>query len=53
MQVINLKYPVAASQIPAGPIVLALGFFDGVHRDINKSSPLRVKPPKLRGPSSQ
>ena len=32
MQVINLKYPVAASQIPAGPIVLALGFFDGVHR---------------------
>ena len=32
MQVINLKYPVAASQIPSGPIVLALGFFDGVHR---------------------
>ncbi|WP_047999856.1 riboflavin biosynthesis protein RibF [Lactiplantibacillus herbarum] len=32
MQVINLKYPVVASQIPAGPIVLALGFFDGVHR---------------------
>lgn len=32
MQVINLTYPYAASQIPAGPIVLALGFFDGVHR---------------------
>lgn len=32
MQVINLKYPVALSQIPEGPIVLALGFFDGVHR---------------------
>mgnify|MGYP001287468880 FL=1 len=32
MQVIKLTYPVTASQIPAGPIVLALGFFDGVHR---------------------
>ena len=32
MQVINLKYPVASGQIPDGPIVLALGFFDGVHR---------------------
>ncbi|MFC6181869.1 riboflavin biosynthesis protein RibF [Lactiplantibacillus daowaiensis] len=32
MQVIKLDYPYAANQIPAGPIVLALGFFDGVHR---------------------
>jgi len=32
MQVINLTYPYDASLIPAGPIVLALGFFDGVHR---------------------
>ncbi|BDZ31040.1 riboflavin biosynthesis protein RibF [Lactiplantibacillus sp. WILCCON 0030] len=32
MQVINLSYPYVASQIPAGAITLALGFFDGVHR---------------------
>lgn len=32
MQVINLTYPVVAAKIPTGPIVLALGFFDGVHR---------------------
>ncbi|AVK63146.1 riboflavin biosynthesis protein RibF [Lactobacillus sp. CBA3606] len=32
MQVINLTYPDVTSQIPAGPVVLALGFFDGVHR---------------------
>ncbi|VDG20574.1 riboflavin biosynthesis protein RibF [Lactobacillus pentosus] [Lactiplantibacillus mudanjiangensis] len=32
MQVIKLNYPDAANQIPADPIVLALGFFDGVHR---------------------
>lgn len=32
MQVINLQYPVDFNQIPAGPSVLALGFFDGVHQ---------------------
>ncbi|RRK11170.1 riboflavin biosynthesis protein RibF [Lactiplantibacillus garii] len=32
MQVINLQYPVDRRLIPAGPSVLALGFFDGVHR---------------------
>ncbi|MFB9769303.1 riboflavin biosynthesis protein RibF [Lactiplantibacillus modestisalitolerans] len=32
MQVINLTYPVSANQIPNVPVVLALGFFDGVHR---------------------
>lgn len=32
MQVIDIMPPLQAAQVPAGPIVLALGFFDGVHR---------------------
>lgn len=32
MQVINLSEPYNKNLIPAGPVVLALGFFDGVHR---------------------
>ena len=32
MQVINLSAPYDKKQIPAGPVILALGFFDGVHR---------------------
>ena len=32
MQVIKIHHPLAKRLIPAGPIVLAMGFFDGVHR---------------------
>ena len=32
MKVIALEYPVDDGKIPAGPCVLAMGFFDGVHR---------------------
>lgn len=32
MQVIDIHPPLAADQVPSQPIVLALGFFDGVHR---------------------
>lgn len=32
MKVISLEYPLIQGQIPDGPCVLAMGFFDGVHR---------------------
>ena len=32
MQVIKIHHPLEKRLIPAGPIVLAMGFFDGVHR---------------------
>lgn len=32
MQVIRIHHPLDPHQIPAGPVVLAMGFFDGVHR---------------------
>ncbi len=32
MQIIKLEEPFDKAQIPAGSVVLALGFFDGVHR---------------------
>lgn len=32
MQVIDIHPPLAAAVVPSQPIVLALGFFDGVHR---------------------
>lgn len=32
MEVITLEYPVDSAKIPAGQCVLAMGFFDGVHR---------------------
>lgn len=32
MEIINLHHPYQKGQIPAEPVVLALGFFDGVHR---------------------
>ncbi|MBB1123510.1 riboflavin biosynthesis protein RibF [Limosilactobacillus albertensis] len=32
MQVIKIHHPFDKKMIPAGPIVLAMGFFDGVHR---------------------
>ncbi|MEG2504488.1 MAG: adenylyltransferase/cytidyltransferase family protein, partial [Carnobacterium sp.] len=31
MKVINIHHPYEASQIPNEDVVLALGFFDGVH----------------------
>ena len=31
MQVIYLRHPYRPEQIPDGPVVLAMGFFDGVH----------------------
>lgn len=31
MEVINIHHPYQEKQIPEGPIVLALGYFDGVH----------------------
>ncbi|WP_267201827.1 riboflavin biosynthesis protein RibF [Limosilactobacillus kribbianus] len=32
MQVIKIHHPLDPQLIPAGPVVLAMGFFDGVHR---------------------
>lgn len=32
MQVIRVHHPIDPRIIPAGPVVLAMGFFDGVHR---------------------
>ena len=32
MQVIKIQHPLDHRLIPAGPVVLAMGFFDGVHR---------------------
>lgn len=32
MEVIRIHHPMDPTLIPAGPIVLAMGFFDGVHR---------------------
>lgn len=32
MQVIRVHHPIDPQIIPAGPVVLAMGFFDGVHR---------------------
>lgn len=32
MQVIKVHHPIDHKIIPAGPVVLAMGFFDGVHR---------------------
>lgn len=32
MQVIHIHHPLDPQQIPEGPVVLAMGFFDGVHR---------------------
>ncbi|MDO4903830.1 MAG: riboflavin biosynthesis protein RibF [Limosilactobacillus sp.] len=32
MQQVKLTYPLNKDQIPDGPVVLAMGFFDGVHR---------------------
>lgn len=32
MQVIKIRHPLNQALIPAGPVVLAMGFFDGVHR---------------------
>lgn len=31
MEIINIHHPYAKEQIPSDPVVLALGFFDGVH----------------------
>ncbi|WP_242361026.1 riboflavin biosynthesis protein RibF [Limosilactobacillus antri] len=32
MRVIKIHHPLDKSLVPAGPVVLAMGFFDGVHR---------------------
>lgn len=32
LQVINIRHPFNPDQIPTGKVVLAMGFFDGVHR---------------------
>ena len=32
MQVIKIHHPFDPALIPAGPVVLAMGFFDGIHR---------------------
>lgn len=32
MQVIKIHHPLDPALVPAGPVVLAMGFFDGVHR---------------------
>ena len=32
MQVIKIHHPFDPELIPAGPVVLAMGFFDGIHR---------------------
>ncbi|MGN1291369.1 MAG: hypothetical protein ACI4UI_01310, partial [Levilactobacillus brevis] len=32
MDVIRIHHPLDARQIPDEPVVLAMGFFDGVHR---------------------
>lgn len=32
MQVIKIQHPLNPTLVPAGPVVLAMGFFDGVHR---------------------
>ena len=32
MKIIKLRHPYQANEIPEDEVVLALGFFDGVHR---------------------
>lgn len=32
MEVFHIHHPLRPHQLPAGPVVLAMGFFDGVHR---------------------
>ncbi|KRN45347.1 riboflavin biosynthesis protein RibF [Limosilactobacillus ingluviei] len=32
MEVYRIHHPLQTDQLPAGPVVLAMGFFDGVHR---------------------
>ncbi|MGM9888785.1 MAG: adenylyltransferase/cytidyltransferase family protein, partial [Limosilactobacillus sp.] len=32
MQVIKIHHPFDPKLVPAGPVVLAMGFFDGIHR---------------------
>ncbi|WP_283582715.1 riboflavin biosynthesis protein RibF [Limosilactobacillus difficilis] len=32
MEIIKLHHPLKPNLIPAGPVILAMGFFDGVHR---------------------
>lgn len=51
MQVINLKYPVALSQIPEGPIVLALGFLTAFTVDISKSLQRHARPLRRNTPN--
>ncbi|SEK80247.1 riboflavin kinase / FMN adenylyltransferase [Carnobacterium iners] len=47
MEIIKLRHPYMKSQIPSANVVLALGFFDGVHRGhqevINQAKQLAVK----------
>lgn len=47
MQIIKLRHPYKKSQIPSANVVLALGFFDGVHRGhqevINRAKQFAVK----------
>ncbi|MEM5031338.1 hypothetical protein AAEZ42_00660 [Limosilactobacillus fermentum] len=32
MEVIKVHHPLLEQQVPDGPVVVAMGFFDGVHR---------------------